>query len=110
MTVAEKILWERLKNRQVNNMHFRRQHPFGIYIIDFYCHKASLAIEIDGKIHLRTRDKDNERSEYLRSSGLKVLRFKNEEVENNLDLVINEIRKYLFLNTPPPDIITDDCK
>jgi very-short-patch-repair endonuclease len=95
MTSAEKTLWSQLRRRKQNGMYFRRQHPYGIYILDFYCFEANLAIEIDGKIHLAQKEYDNERTEYLVSSGLKVLRFKNEDIENNLEWVINTINEHL---------------
>ncbi len=93
MTDAEKLLWQKLRNRQQNGKYFRRQHPFGIYILDFYCFEANLVIEIDGKIHLGHKEYDRARTDYLNSAGLKVLRFKNEDVEEHLDLVIDIISK-----------------
>ncbi|HOW10883.1 MAG TPA: endonuclease domain-containing protein [Bacteroidales bacterium] len=93
MTNAEKLLWKKLRNRQQNGKYFRRQHPFGIYILDFYCFEANLVIEIDGEIHLGHKKYDQERTDYLNSAGLRVLRFKNEDVENNLDSVIDVIIK-----------------
>jgi very-short-patch-repair endonuclease len=95
MTITEKTLWSRLRRRNQNGVYFRRQHPFGIYILDFYCFEANLAIEIDGGIHLAQKEYDKERTEYLVSSGLKVLRFKNEDVENRLEWVIDTINEYL---------------
>jgi len=96
MTETEKILWKKLRNKQQSGMHFRRQHPYGIYILDFYCFKANLAIEIDGKIHLGRKEYDEERSKYLESSGLKVLRFNNEDIDKRLDWVLNKIDKCLI--------------
>jgi very-short-patch-repair endonuclease len=93
LTKPEKILWNHLRKKQQNGMYFRRQHPYGIYILDFYCFKANLAIEVDGDIHLYRKEYDEERTRYLESSGLKVLRFSNEEVENQIEFVINEINK-----------------
>ncbi len=95
MTITEKTLWKRLRRRSQNGAYFRRQHPFGIYILDFYCFEASLAIEIDGEIHLTQKEYDKERTEYLVSSGLKVLRFKNEDVNNRLEWVIDTINEHL---------------
>jgi very-short-patch-repair endonuclease len=79
-------------------MYFRRQHPYGIYILDFYCFEANLAIEVDGGIHLNQVEYDNERTKYLESSGLTVLRFNNEDIENDINVVIEEIKKYLIIN------------
>jgi very-short-patch-repair endonuclease len=94
MTEQEKILWKYLKNKQINGLHFRRQHPFGIYILDFYCFRANLVIEVDGMIHIKRLAYDIERTEYLESSGLKVIRFTNEDIENKLEWVLNRIRSY----------------
>ena len=52
MTNSEKLLWSKLRRRQLNGLFFRRQHPYGIYILDFFCHEVNLAVEVDGEIHL----------------------------------------------------------
>jgi len=95
LTKTEKILWNHLRKKQQNGMYFRRQHPYGIYILDFYCFKANLAIEVDGDIHLYRKEYDEERTRYLESSGLRVLRFSNEEVEKQIEFVIDVINKYI---------------
>ena len=97
-TDQEKKLWEKLRNGQINGMHFRRQHPYNIYIIDFYCFKANLAIEIDGKIHIGRRQYDEERTRFIESSGIKVIRFKNGDIENRIDWVVDEIKKAINNN------------
>jgi len=61
MTEAELILWDHIRKRKLNGMHFRRQHPYGIYILDFYCYEANLANEIDGPIHLDNQEYDLDR-------------------------------------------------
>ena len=91
MTDAEKILWKYLKNGQLKGMHFRRQHPYGIYILDFYCFKANLGIEVDGPIHLSKHEYDSERSKYIESTGLQLLRFTNGDVEKRISWVISKI-------------------
>lgn len=73
---------------------FQETHPFGIYILDFYCFRANLVIEVDGMIHIKRLAYDIERTEYLESSGLKVIRFTNEDIENKLEWVLNRIRSY----------------
>jgi very-short-patch-repair endonuclease len=98
MTDAEKILWSRIRNRKVNGMYFRRQHPYGIYILDFYCFEANLVIEVDGPIHLSRLEYDIERSKYLESSGLKIIRFNNTEIENRVEWVLGEIQKVAILS------------
>jgi very-short-patch-repair endonuclease len=94
-TVQEKALWNRLRNRQQRGKHFRRHHPYNIYILDFYCFESSLAIEVDGEIHLKQKVYDLERTRFLESSGLMVLRFNNEDIEKRIDWVIKEINKFL---------------
>jgi len=96
MTSQELLLWDNLKNRQLCGKHFRRQHPYGIYILDFYCHESNLAIEIDGTIHHYKMDYDRERTEYLESTGLKVIRFSNNDIENKIDWVISQIENFLM--------------
>jgi len=98
MTPAEIILWEYLRKKRVNNMHFRRQHPYGIYIIDFFCSKANLAIEVDGEIHKFKNEYDAERTQYLEESGIKVIRFSNFDVEKNIEKVIERIKAYKEIN------------
>jgi very-short-patch-repair endonuclease len=98
-THAEQILWKHLRRRQQNGAFFRRQHPYGIYILDFYCFKSSIAIEVDGGIHLSKVEYDEERTRYLESSGITVLRFNNQEIENNIQSVIEKIKEYLVNQT-----------
>jgi 5-methyltetrahydrofolate--homocysteine methyltransferase/ATP-dependent helicase HrpA len=93
MTKAEITLWKRLRMNQIDGLHFRKQHPYGMYIIDFYCDKAMLAIETVGEIHKTWNTYDKERTVYLESTSLKVIRFSNEDIMNRLELVISEIRK-----------------
>ena len=91
MTLAEKILWDKLRRRQLKGLFFRRQHPYGMYILDFFCHDANLAIEVDGEIHLNNISYDNERTEYLESTGLTVIRFSNIDIETRIDYVLDKI-------------------
>lgn len=91
MTSAEKSLWERLKGKQICNARFRRQHPVSEYIVDFYCHAAKLVVELDGKFHLKSKEYDKERTIKLNEFNLKVIRFSNNEIENNIEEVITQI-------------------
>ena len=109
-TSFEKILWERLKNRQLKGFKFLRQHPImydrqgndlNFFIPDFYCSKARLAIEIDGRIHDDRRDHDQWRTEILNKMHIKVLRFRNEELIDP-DSVVKEIEKHLLYPPPGP--------
>ena len=92
MTNAEKTLWNYLKTKP-NGFKFRRQHPLGIYIADFYCHKLKLVIELDGSIHDKEEVKmnDEERQKLIEEDGLIVIRFKNSEIMNNIDKVLKII-------------------
>ena len=92
-THAEEILRGFLKTKPFG-IKFRRQHPYSIYILDFYCHELNLAIEIDGPIHRFKEDYDCERTEYLESAGLKVIRFSNLDIENKLNWVLSQIEKF----------------
>jgi cyclase len=92
MTDAENILWGYLKAKP-NGFKFRRQHPLGIYIADFYCHKLKLVIELDGSIHDNDDVKLNDeiRQKLIEEDGITVVRFKNEEVMNNIQNVLKII-------------------
>jgi very-short-patch-repair endonuclease len=97
MTATEKILWQRLRNRQVNNLKFYRQFPFVFgeynFIADFYCHDFKLIIEIDGGIHQdrEVKECDRLREDIFKQAGYKVVRFSNKEVLESIDNVINKI-------------------
>ena len=101
MTETEKILWDHLRKRKQKGFYFRRQHPYNIYILDFYSLKANIAIEIDGKIHLGRKEYEADRTRFLESSGLKVLRFRNEDIESRIDWVIEAINRFLSNKLPP---------
>ena len=94
-TKAEKILWEYLRNRNLDGLKFRRQHPIDKFIADFYCHEKKLVVELDGAVHDEKMNVqyDEARTYELKGSGIKVIRFRNSEVENNILFVLNEIRK-----------------
>ena len=100
MTPAEKVLWERIRNRQVSGYRFRRQHPIYEMVVDFFCYEAMLVIEVDGSVHEDSyqAERDVERTKILDGFGLKEIRFKNAEVMNNIDDVIRQIEK--ALNNP----------
>ena len=95
MTIEEHRLWEYLRANRTNGFHFRRQQIIGVYIVDFYCHKANLVVEVDGQIHITQREYDFERDEQLASRGLTVLRFTNDEVNHNLEIVLEKIRSII---------------
>jgi very-short-patch-repair endonuclease len=98
MTRAEKLLWVELRNRKMDGFRFRRQHPIDEFIVDFFCYEANLVLELDGESHLDAAqiERDVERTKTLNHHGLKVIRFKNEEVENMMNDVIIRIKKELI--------------
>ena len=93
MTESEELVWERIRKKQLQGMRFRRQVSIGGYVVDFYCPRLRLAIEIDGSSHdrLENREYDALREETLTELGVHVLRFRNEQVVGELDLVAREI-------------------
>jgi very-short-patch-repair endonuclease len=95
MTESEVILWDHLRKRKLNGTHFRRQHPYGIYILDFYSYEANLAIEIDGPIHLDQQEYDIDRTKDLESSGMKLIRFTNSDIRERIEWVLDMIKSYL---------------
>jgi very-short-patch-repair endonuclease len=99
-TAAEKKLWKALRNAKICNLKFRRQHTFDDYILDLYCHQIKLAIEVDGGVHddPEVAAYDIIRIRNLNSYGITVIRFKNEEVEKNMDTVIEIIRRFFEEN------------
>jgi len=92
-TKAEKILWENLRRNQLKGHKFRRQHPISLFIADFYCHQLKLIIEVDGEYHNAPEQIkiDDERTQVLQDNGMKIIRFTNCEIENNIGKVITQI-------------------
>ena len=107
-TEAEVVMWSLLRNRRLANKKFRRQHAFGRYVLDFYCHEAALAVEIDGGQHNtdEARRHDNERTDFLESQGIRVLRFWNnevmEETEGVLEGIWNAVQQEGEVQHPAP--------
>ena len=96
-TEAEARLWSRLRNRQLENAKFRFQVPFDDYVADFVCHSASLIIELDGSQHADNAS-DKNRDAVMEIAGYRVIRFWNSDVFNNLEGVLEEIRRAVLLN------------
>jgi very-short-patch-repair endonuclease len=90
-TSAEVILWECVRDRRLLSAKFRRQHPIGQYIADFYCHAVRLVVEVDGEIHNLQQAEDAARDAWMQQHGLRVLRFTNDEVLNRLEGVLEVI-------------------
>ncbi len=85
MTGEEKILWEKLRSKKLG-FKFKRQYSIGPYVVDFYCSAKKIAIEVDGEVHGTNTaiEYDKEREEFIKSFGIKIIRFSNEEVRGNL--------------------------
>ncbi|WP_430934466.1 endonuclease domain-containing protein [Saccharicrinis sp. 156] len=93
-TPAETELWKYLKNKQVNGLRFRRQHPIGNYILDFYCVQIKLAIELDGEVHVYNEEYDLKRDTFLNEQGISVLRYENKFVFEFLEQILEEIEEF----------------
>jgi len=106
-THAEAVLWKLLRNRQLAGRKFRRQHSIGNFILDFYCPQEKLCIELDGQPHFTQSGKfrDLEKTGYLETLGISILRFENKLVFENLETVLNTIQNN-FIKTPtsPPAV------
>ena len=92
-TEAEQILWNALRGRRLNGLKFRRQHPYEHTILDFFCVEHKLVIELDGRIHdlPDQSSADKQRTAFLNDHGLKVIRFRNEEILKDLPRVLQTI-------------------
>ncbi|MDI6780233.1 MAG: DUF559 domain-containing protein [Bacteroidota bacterium] len=90
-TTSEKVFWEAVKNRK-----FLNNGKETFFIGDFYCHESKLVVEIDGKIHYYNKKHDELRTYIMNYLGLDVIRFKNEEIENNLENVLIKLKKYFY--------------
>jgi very-short-patch-repair endonuclease len=103
-TWAEKLMWRWLRDRRFASYKFRRQHPEGIYYLDFFCEEASLAIELDGSGHGRFDQQrhDVEREKFLTSQGIKVFRFWNSHLRRNAQSIRDTIFEELQKRAPHP--------
>ena len=90
-TRAEEVLWKELRKLKARGLHFRRQHAIGRFIVDFYCWKLKLAIEVDGAIHRAQKEDDAKRDAWLTARGIRVLRFTNADVLRVIPSVIASI-------------------
>ena len=102
LTDAERWLWQHLRNRELTGWKFRRQHPFGPFIVDFVCIKKKLIIEVDGSQHVNRLWLDAKRSEYLKGRGYRILRFWDNEVLREGNSVLEVILSCLAEDTPSP--------
>ena len=97
LTAAEALLWINLKGRNLNGKKFRRQHSIGPYIVDFFCPECRLAIELDGAAHMTDNgtDADERRTQFLQRFNVRVIRFENKAVFEDLEDVLEDIRRNL---------------
>jgi very-short-patch-repair endonuclease len=100
-TRAEVVLWEGLRKNQVRGVRFRRQHAVGQFVLDFYSTAHKLAIEVDGDVHDSQAEQDEARTEYLGTRGIRVIRFRNEEVLNDIREVLATIRDAIGAEPAP---------
>lgn len=97
MTEAEKIIWNQILSRDKTGYRFLRQKPIDRFIIDFYCSKLLLAIEIDGELHIKKQGTDEMRDKFLKQIGITTIRFTNDEVINNTEIVKRKIDELIPL-------------
>lgn len=100
-TDAERVLWQRLRNRQLLGHKFRRQLPIGPYIVDFVCVERRLIIELDGGQHAEQRARDAQRSAWLQARGFRVLRFWNDQALKETNAVLEFVLRHLSENPSP---------
>jgi len=100
-TDAEYRLWQRLRGRQLDDCKFRRQHPFGNYILDFVCLERRVVVELDGSQHSNSINYDLQRTHAIEDVGFVVLRFWNNQLHDNIDGVLEVILQALRANTAP---------
>jgi len=91
-TLEEELVWEKLKNRQYKNLKFRRQHVLLGFVLNFYCHEQKLAIEIDGKIHVKQKEYDCLRQMLIEEKGILFIRITNEEINTDINILLHKIQ------------------
>ena len=98
MTIFERKLWYHLRAKRFMNTKFKRQVPIGPYIVDFVCKDKKIIIELDGSGHLETSQKEHDtiRDNYLKNQGYEIIRFFNNDIENNLESVLEVIRQKIL--------------
>jgi very-short-patch-repair endonuclease len=103
MTEEERILWSKIRNKQIGNIKFRRQEPIGNYIVDFVSFEKKLIIEIDGGQHNTSKniEYDTKRTEYLKEMGFDIIRFWNKDIRNNIEGVITHIVEHISPSPRP---------
>lgn len=107
-TNTERLLWERLRNRKFAELKFTGQHPIyyfkdsykKFFIADFYCSELKLVLELDGQIHQKQKEYDMEREEVLKAKNLLILRFKNTEIETNIERSLIKLQNFIDIKFP----------
>jgi very-short-patch-repair endonuclease len=112
MTDAERVLWRRLRSRQMEGAKFRRQEPIGPYVVDFVSVQERLIVEIDGGQHNEenARQRDQKRTEWLRENGYRIIRFWNNDVLENTEGVLEAIRETLQMPSLSPSPQPSPCR
>jgi very-short-patch-repair endonuclease len=103
-TPAEEVLWTEMKGHRLGGPHFRRQCVLDRFIVDFYCHSARLAVEVDGGIHDQQKERDHERDHNLQTLGIRILRFPNQRVLCDMAGVLVEILRAAEEAFPQPAV------
>ena len=103
-TPAEERLWRAIRGGSVGGLKFRRQHALGNFVLDFYCPSRKLVVEVDGEVHDRQIERDEARTAALAAHGCTVVRFRNDEVLNQLPSVLNRIRTAARSCSPLPEL------
>jgi very-short-patch-repair endonuclease len=106
---GERVMWAWLRNRRFSDYKFRRQHPAGPYVLDFFCHETKLNIEVDGFQHGLPDNQaaDAKRDQFLAAQGIKVLRFWSSQLKRNKEMICNTIWQTLQECAPHP--LPDYC-
>jgi ATP-dependent DNA helicase RecQ len=98
MTVPERLLWSKLRNNGLFGLKFRRQHPVGPFVLDYYCAEHRLCVELDGASHDDRAEADEERTQYLNEEGIRVIRVSNDDVLKYRDAVLRHIARACGVN------------
>ena len=93
MSIPERVLWKYLRDRRLGGLKFRRQHPIGPFVADFYCDDATLVLEIDSSFHLGRQEEDARRTEWLELQGFAVIRTSASEISTDVLMVLGWIRR-----------------
>jgi len=102
-TLSEVLLWQQLKGRKMKGYQFTRQKPIGKYIVDFYCSKLNLVIEIDGSSHFDKAFEDKIRQVEIEKMSIKFLRFSDRDIKFNIENVLSYIEEWINSNKQPPN-------